>query len=1218
MNLLDMFVDVRTYIGDKDKSQLQDWEVRRFIEKANEEFSRVCPRRERTILGIHKEVHKVKDDANVVSVVDASNLATANALLNDIKAKYNAHRVATTYHRTADTVNVISSSDASDLSTGLVLAAEIMTDFNAHQIQSTIHMVDDTFNVVLGLPPVNEATLILAANDCKESYNDHLCQDTYGRELYVGTIVADADFIRFEAVEYPIGCVPQERALFDYRSGNFLTIEDYPIADTGSLVFVFWQARHKLTNDVSTIPVQYEQVVKTGAEAYCLLFSSVKQYRQAITDMATMRTLMSGVSLTGASTALGKVSAQITDAGTALGKTALYLENSIDSMKAVLKKIETDGIRTGINTDLASAKTALDKVTEAGTGDLDLAKNKLNTVDFTDMDTALDAIATHMNNAATALAKVATYQEGASDSVKAWLKKIDTDAAQLRTAVATALDAAKTQLANVTNETTGDIKQARDKLAQVNMTAVTNALTNAVNQVADADSALDNAADYAGGTTNSMKAVLLALGTDGVRSAVNTALDNAKNALAKVTQATTGDLDVAKAKLDLISMTAINTALANAVSSLTAVNTALAKVATYEEGASDSAKALLAKITTDAATLRTAINTALSTAKTDLNKVTEATTGDIDMAKTKIAAVNIADAETALDAVTTHVTAADTALAKVSTYMETNADGNAKSLLQTIKTDMANLKTAINTAADACKTGLQGVGTDLTSAAAVWTEEQPFVSGAVDPSGKQYLTTWDDKINTVNIGDDVPRVGAEYSLGALQVAKHFVEKRKDLLSAATRRTEMAMGYVQEVGARINHLQTYISQASGWGEVAQSFMIEAGQRLGEADTRIKEAVQRLEMNNQYLGQAVEYLAVAQKRQEGAIAYFQEAQSRLYNLRSYIEESSGWDKIAQAFMNEAAQRLGSTAAYLSEAQTRVQVNVNYIEQSNACLVIAARRIDVANGYGQEAAVRMSNVRSYIEESQGWGNVASAFLAEADGRMGMSRVHVDVANGYLQANVNYIQQGSAYLEVATKRVDTVAGYAREAELRLTNLSTYLEQAKGWDQISNAFLNEATQRINMAQGFAQEAAGRAEMNTNIMQQVSSFLEMATRRINVGEGYLGSANQRITNLRSYMDEAKSWGDLSAGFVAEAAQRVNMGRTFVEEASQWIMAQGITLQEGDRYLGAVERQLMTGEAFRREGSDRLDQFRKDLEVIRIEQTMLEKPHNMISRIWSYD
>lgn len=74
--------------------------------------------------------HKVVDTPPALS--EPTDLATAITFANALKADYNTHRASTTYHHNADSTNAVSSSDASDQASLNTLLNEIKTDLAAH------------------------------------------------------------------------------------------------------------------------------------------------------------------------------------------------------------------------------------------------------------------------------------------------------------------------------------------------------------------------------------------------------------------------------------------------------------------------------------------------------------------------------------------------------------------------------------------------------------------------------------------------------------------------------------------------------------------------------------------------------------------------------------------------------------------------------------------------------------------------------------------------------------------------------------------------------------------------------------------------------------------------------------------------------------------------------------------------------------------------------
>ena len=140
-------------------------------------------------------VHVINDSTNTVTSANASDQATVNTLLNEIKADYNTHIPSTTYHDAADTTNAVTSADASDLATSLTLANEIKADYNAHRSQAGVHPENDTGNGVTAADATDLASVITLANEIKADYNAHLSATvTSSGTIYV-------DFLGFAAVQ---------------------------------------------------------------------------------------------------------------------------------------------------------------------------------------------------------------------------------------------------------------------------------------------------------------------------------------------------------------------------------------------------------------------------------------------------------------------------------------------------------------------------------------------------------------------------------------------------------------------------------------------------------------------------------------------------------------------------------------------------------------------------------------------------------------------------------------------------------------------------------------------------------------------------------------------------------------------------------------------------------------------------------------------------------
>jgi len=127
-------------------------------------------------LGLYP-IHIADDTVNVVTTANAvDTLEQCRVLANEIKADYNAHRVATAYHLVADATNVVDAADVAAAGTQAelnTLVNQIKAKFNPHRTQSGVHPYNDNLNIVTAADATDLASSITLANEEKADYNAH-------------------------------------------------------------------------------------------------------------------------------------------------------------------------------------------------------------------------------------------------------------------------------------------------------------------------------------------------------------------------------------------------------------------------------------------------------------------------------------------------------------------------------------------------------------------------------------------------------------------------------------------------------------------------------------------------------------------------------------------------------------------------------------------------------------------------------------------------------------------------------------------------------------------------------------------------------------------------------------------------------------------------------------------------------------------------------------
>ncbi len=183
----------------------------------------------------------------------------------------------------------------------------------------------------------------------------------------------------------------------------------------------------------------------------------------------------------------------------------------------------------------------------------------------------------------------------------------------------------------------------------------------------------------------------------------------------------------------------------------------------------------------------------------------------------------------AADSMGTPLADINTALDKVATYLETNEttgsadDANSRAILELVKDNIADLRTAIETALDEAANLL--------------------VHASTDPSAKYYLTQGDATIPTLNVADNVPENYANYARTSIQIYNSLVA---------------------EANIRLSNLRSIIEEAAGWTELGDTFIKEATQRIAEANAWAVQADRYRATSQEYLNIAGRYLASGQSK------------------------------------------------------------------------------------------------------------------------------------------------------------------------------------------------------------------------------------------------------------------------------------------------------------------------------------------------------------------
>lgn len=264
--------------------------------------------------------------------------------------------------------------------------------------------------------------------------------------------------IRIGTVEYPAHSIPKQTVSAELY-GDVLTVmcseDTQEEMSLNKHILVQYYVPHTVpATAAGTCPAFLDETVNLATAAYALFTKAVQYEHQAVTDLASART------------ALGFIAAIHLLIDAALDKNTTYYDDVDTALNAV--KTNADFAKTSLDAVVTNTNLATASITAILTAGLYSEVDGILTAANTDIiaaDTALAGLTAPQGALLTALGKVTTWLTGASSSTSSVLAGIPGyDAAQLRTAVTTALTAATTALARVhsLDGTTGDFHDAAD------------------------------------------------------------------------------------------------------------------------------------------------------------------------------------------------------------------------------------------------------------------------------------------------------------------------------------------------------------------------------------------------------------------------------------------------------------------------------------------------------------------------------------------------------------------------------------------------------------------------------------------------------------------------------------------------------------------------------------------------------------------------------------
>ena len=289
---------------------------------------------------------------------------------------------------------------------------------------------------------------------------------------------------------------------------------------------------------------------------------------------------------------------------------------------------------------------------------------------------------------------------------------------------------------------------------------------------------------------------------------------------------------------------------------------ALLKVTTYLEtnASNENAKGLLTRITTDAASLRTAISDAVDALNTYLDAVADdLTAADNARANYMGDTANYVDGGTAPD-IKKYLDDGDAHLNKL-------ADGGEGQAVPLAYVQYSRaVRDALVSPHETDRDMLARNATTRTNAAMIYAQE-----------AAQRLSNLRSYIEQATAWGSIARGFVEEASQRVAMASQIINRENTVVNRA-------VGYVNEAESRLSNLRSYIEQSVGYINIASTFVRDVESRLVDMNTYIQEAAH-------YESIATANILLADKFKEHAIERRNEAWSIWKDRKQYIGDFAG---------------------------------------------------------------------------------------------------------------------------------------------------------------------------------------------------------------------------------------------------------------------------------------------------------------------------------------
>lgn len=240
-----------------------------------------------------------------------------------------------------------------------------------------------------------------------------------------------------------------------------------------------------------------------------------------------------------------------------------------------------------------------------------------------------------------------------------------------------------------------------------------------------------------------------------------------------------------------------------------------------------------------------------------------------------------------------------------------------------------------------------------------------YLNSETLPAAKKYLIDGDDKIDLVNVGENVASNYANFSLTAIRLAEALNASANIHAQLGANRVGAANAFAAEAAGRLSAERINIEEGQVHVAAGNAFISLAESTLSQHRILLQQAQGYIAAGDSLISQARAYLDQQLARVRQGDGYIAEGRARIEEQLLFVQQAQGYLQEATVRIDFERALIDEAAGYVGEVGARVEAHETYLKEVDRHVADASMRVRTAEGYKELGASYLSLAQTNLAE-------------------------------------------------------------------------------------------------------------------------------------------------------------------------------------------------------------------------------------------------------------